>query len=119
MRNLSSFDSGRGRGTSSLHSPKPHGARSAADNTETKTTTVAADMKHRTLMASLRHLTVAAAHMSKLAMEWILRQLWSPKMSLQRLAAAVAQMCALDMEWLVRMLLGLKMSPKCLAVEAA
>ncbi|KAF0909197.1 hypothetical protein E2562_032245 [Oryza meyeriana var. granulata] len=64
-------------GTSSLHSPKPHGARSATDNAETKTTTVAADMKHRTLMASLRRLAVAAAHMSKLAMEWILRQPWN------------------------------------------
>ncbi|KAF0905655.1 hypothetical protein E2562_007438 [Oryza meyeriana var. granulata] len=59
--------------------------------------------------------------MSKLAMEWILRQLRSLKMSLQRLAAAAAQMCALaiDMEWLVRLLLGLKTSPKRLAVEAA
>ncbi|KAF0909202.1 hypothetical protein E2562_032250 [Oryza meyeriana var. granulata] len=75
MRNLSSFTSGGGKGTSSVHSPKLHEARSAADNAETKTTTAtaAADMKHRTLMASLRRLTVAAAHMSVLAMEWILR----------------------------------------------
>ncbi|KAF0909185.1 hypothetical protein E2562_032233 [Oryza meyeriana var. granulata] len=73
MRNLSSFDSGRGRGTSSLHSPKPQEARSATDNAETKTTTVAADIKHRTLMASLHRLAVATTHMSKLAMEWILR----------------------------------------------
>ncbi|KAF0909212.1 hypothetical protein E2562_032259 [Oryza meyeriana var. granulata] len=75
MRNLSSFASGGARGTSSLQSPKPHEARSAADNAETKTmtTTAAADMKHRTLMASLHRLTVAATHMSALAMEWILR----------------------------------------------
>ncbi|KAF0905651.1 hypothetical protein E2562_007434 [Oryza meyeriana var. granulata] len=123
MRNLSSFTSGGGRGTSSLHSPKPHGACSATDNAETKTTTAAAvaDIKHRTLMASLRLLAVAAAHMRALAMEWILRQLRSPKMSLQRLAVVAAQMHALaiDMEWLVRLLLGLKTSPERLAIEAA
>ncbi|KAF0909213.1 hypothetical protein E2562_032260 [Oryza meyeriana var. granulata] len=75
MINLSSFTSGGGRGTLSVHSPKPHEARSAADNAETKTTTAtaAAGMKHRTLMASLHCLAVAAAHMSALAMEWILR----------------------------------------------
>ncbi|KAF0909211.1 hypothetical protein E2562_032258 [Oryza meyeriana var. granulata] len=96
--------------------PKPHGACSAADNAETKTTTAAAaaDIKHRTLMASLRRLSVAAAHMMALAMEWILRQLRSPKMSLQRLTVVAAQMHALaiDMEWLLRLLLGLKTSPE-------
>ncbi|KAF0905653.1 hypothetical protein E2562_007436 [Oryza meyeriana var. granulata] len=121
MRNLSSFAGGGGRGTSSLHSSKPHGACSATENAETKTTTAAADMKHRTLMASLRRLVVAVAYMSTLAMEWILRQLWSPKMSLQRLVVAAAQIRALamDMEWLMRLLIGLKMSPKRLAIEAA
>ncbi|KAF0905632.1 hypothetical protein E2562_007415 [Oryza meyeriana var. granulata] len=121
MRNLSSFAGNGGRGTSLLHSPKPHGARATTDNAETKTTTVAVDMKHRTLMASLCRLTVAAAHIRALAMEWILRLLRSPKMSLHRLAAAAAQMRALamDMEWLMRLLLGPKTSPERLAVEAA
>ncbi|KAF0909210.1 hypothetical protein E2562_032257 [Oryza meyeriana var. granulata] len=88
---------------------------------QTKTMTAAADMKHRTLMASLRRLAVAAAHMRALAMEWILCQLRSPKMSLQRLVAAAAQIYALamDMEWLMRLLMGLKTSPKRLAIEAA